>query len=78
MTNSKQPAESLPDCQQNEPQIRSDSNEASMPSCSDSQTHPPDYSVLRQSRKINCLTHFVAPWENFGPPRERKSTSSET
>ena len=78
MDSNKPPVESQPACPASEPQTQTDLDKGSMPTCNESETQEPDFSVLRRSRRINCLTHFVAPWERFGPPRERGSTSSET
>lgn len=78
MDSNKPPVESQPACQASEPQTQTDLDKGSMPTCNESETQEPDFSVLRRSRRINCLTHFVAPWERFGPSRERGSTSSET
>lgn len=38
----------------------------------------PDLSVLKQSGRMNSLTHFVAPWSRFGEPLIREFPSSET
>ena len=78
MDSNKPPVESQPDCPASEPQTQTDLGKESMPTCNESEIQEPDFSVLRRSRRINCLTHFVASWERFGPPRERGSTSSET
>ena len=68
--------ESNEDCVHNQQPNQNDSKMESTPIYDDKDK--PDLSVLKRSGKINCLTHFVAPWSRFGEPLVHEFPSSET